>query len=345
MQRKVVHPNTNPRPAGVSAVAGQTAKSPSQLRLVTPRPDDDARYRMLFENSLDGVVLSCPDGQVLEVNSAGCEMFGRTADEIRLIGRAGLLDLEDPRLTSFLEQRERTGKATGELHGKHSDGTKFPIEVSAVDFLDAHGQARSCIIFRDITERTKSERALQRSRERLRKALVRERQMARHDSLTGAYNIRAFFEIAEAELLRAKRYSTHYSLAYFDLDNFKSINDRLGHAAGDDLLVSVVRAVQGAIRKIDVLARLGGDEFALLMPHTAPDASEVVVRKIQRVLRELAMKTGLPVSVSIGLVSNSTSELALRDMLRAADKLMYEAKHAGGDRVAQSWAADAGGKS
>lgn len=300
---------------------------------------------MLFENSLDGVVLSRPDGQVIEVNSAGCEMFGRTADEIRRIGRAGLLDVEDPRLTSFLKQREQTGEAKGELQGKRKDGTKFPIEVSAVDFRDGRGQVRSCIIFRDITERKESERALQRSRERLRKTLVRERQMARHDSLTGAYNIRAFFEIAEAELIRAQRYSTPYSLAYFDLDNFKSVNDQLGHAAGDDLLVSVVRAVQGAIRKIDVLARLGGDEFALLMPHTAPDASEVVVRKIQRVLRELAMKAGLPVSASIGLVSYSPSKLAFREVLRAADKLMYEAKHAGGDRVAQSWEADARRKS
>src|SRR5437764_203977 len=106
---------------------------------------------------------------------------------------------------------------------------------------------------------------------RLRLAHARERELARSDVLTGAPNARAFYEVAEAEIARPRRYTHPFSVAYLDLDDFKLVNDRLGHLAGDAVLRSVARALSGVVRSSDVVARLGGDEFVVLL-HSAGGA-------------------------------------------------------------------------
>ena len=110
---------------------------------------------------------------------------------------------------------------------------------------------------------------------RLRISIVRERLLARTDALTGAANGRTFYETAEAEAERSRRSERPLTLAYFDLDNFKQLNDRRGHVAGDEALRSVVHTIQLHLRNADVLARLGGDEFALLLPETGSGGRHV----------------------------------------------------------------------
>ena len=122
-----------------------------------------ATYKLLFENSMDGILLTAPNGAILHANPSACAILGRTEEEILKEGRQGLLDLDDPNLPVLLEHRARTGKAHGELRCRRKDGTFFPMEISSVVFLDPAGEERTCLIFRDITSR----KQLEAERERL----------------------------------------------------------------------------------------------------------------------------------------------------------------------------------
>ena len=110
--------------------------------------------------------------------------------------------------------------------------------------------------------------------------------MARIDFLTGVLNSRAFYQIATAEIQRSGRYGHPLTLAYIDLDNFKTVNDEFGHSTGDELLKTVARTFSDNLRSSDYVARLGGDEFAILMTETSAQAALNVVARIQVLLEE-----------------------------------------------------------
>lgn len=139
----------------------------------------EALYRLLFENCMDGIMKTSPDGLILDANPAACAIFQRTREEIIAAGREGLIDISDPRLPELIEQRRLTGKAHGELNGRRKDGSLFPVEFSSVVFENLQGEARTCLIIRDISER----KAAEVERERL----IQELQdtMARVNTLSG----------------------------------------------------------------------------------------------------------------------------------------------------------------
>jgi PAS domain S-box-containing protein len=122
--------------------------------------ESEAKFRALFEHTLDGIQLTSPDGQILDSNPAACRMLQRTSDEITAIGRAGIVDTTDPRLQKVLEERARHGHARAELTFVRKDGTKFPVEVSSAIFTDAQNNLRTSLTFRDLTEAKRSETAL-----------------------------------------------------------------------------------------------------------------------------------------------------------------------------------------
>jgi PAS domain S-box-containing protein len=124
---------------------------------------DETLYAMLFEHSLDGIMLTAPDGRILDANPSACRILGRTREQILREGRDGLMDVSDPRLAALIEQRKATGRAHGELRARRTDGSLFAVEISSVVFSDATGEARTCIIMRDVSER----RAAEAERERL----------------------------------------------------------------------------------------------------------------------------------------------------------------------------------
>jgi len=97
------------------------------------------------------------------------------------------------------------------------------------------------------------------------------KELARIDNLTGAVNARYFSELVQMEIDRSQRNRQSFTVAYVDLDNFKSVNDRFGHSLGDEVLRTIVQRAKSQLRRVDVVARLGGDEFALLLPETAQD--------------------------------------------------------------------------
>jgi len=161
--------------------------------------------------------------------------------------------------------------------------------------------------------------------------IARERALSRKDSLTGVANARAFYEIAQAELVRARRYSHPLTLAYFDLDNFKRINDRLGHGAGDEVLALFARTLSKWTRSSDVVARLGGDEFVVLFPESDLEAAQTAVCKLQDEVRLVASQAHYPVTFSVGAVCCLNPPDSLDEIIRRADQLMYEVKEAGKD--------------
>jgi PAS domain S-box-containing protein len=119
--------------------------------------ESEAKYRSLFENSIDGILLSVTDGQILAANPAACTMFKMSEEEICKGGRFALVDVTDTRLFRLLEERQRTGKAKGETTFIRGDGSKFPGEVTSVLFKDACGEVRTSMVIRDITERRVAE--------------------------------------------------------------------------------------------------------------------------------------------------------------------------------------------
>ena len=164
---------------------------------------------------------------------------------------------------------------------------------------------------------------------------LRERQLSRVDNLTGIATRLAFYEVAEGEKNRAKRYQHSITIAYLDLDHFKAVNDSMGHAVGDKVLVAVARAIENTIRQTDTVARMGGDEFAIILPNTRKDAAGRVLSKVLRALDEAMLRGAYPVTFSIGAVTFLTPPESLQEMIRQADKVMYSIKSTGKNRLEQ----------
>lgn len=157
------------------------------------------------------------------------------------------------------------------------------------------------------------------------------RRLATHDDLTGLVNRRFFVEMVEQALRRAERFPEPACVLYIDLDGFKSVNDRAGHAVGDQVLGSVATRLRLAVRMADVVGRLGGDEFGVLIERvaTAGEAA-VVARRVQEALNARIEVAGerWPISASVGLAVSSGHETAAQ-LLARADQAMYEAKRDG----------------
>jgi diguanylate cyclase (GGDEF)-like protein len=159
-----------------------------------------------------------------------------------------------------------------------------------------------------------------------RSRLEGEQLLARTDALTGVANRRAFFEAAEMELERARRHGRPLTLAFIDADDFKYVNDALGHAEGDALLVTVAQTLRGSTRAVDAVARLGGDEFALLLPETDGDTARTLLHRLRATLGDAMARHGWQVGFSVG-AATFVEPPASADLLMArADELMYEAK-------------------
>jgi diguanylate cyclase (GGDEF)-like protein len=167
----------------------------------------------------------------------------------------------------------------------------------------------------------------------LRNHLDSEKTLASSDPLTGALNRRAFFDIAEHEINRSHRYQHATTLAYIDLDNFKAINDRLGHTVGDNLLITVTKTIAANIRSTDILSRFGGDEYVILLPETPADAAAVFLKKIHLQLNQAMAAHNWPVSFSIGAVTYPKAPPGVEEVINKADMLMYEVKRSGKNRL------------
>jgi diguanylate cyclase (GGDEF)-like protein len=156
------------------------------------------------------------------------------------------------------------------------------------------------------------------------------------DALTGVLNRRGFDEQLSAEFTRSRRYSRPLSLLLIDIDDFKQVNDALGHLTGDFVLASIAQALSASVRASDIVARQGGDEFAVVLPETDHVAAETVAEKLRSRSREHSMAhegTELAATISIGVATLPAKDMSVHGLIEQADEALYAAKRAGKDRV------------
>lgn len=166
-------------------------------------------------------------------------------------------------------------------------------------------------------------------RRQLREASI----LARTDPLTGLFNRRHLYERIKGELQRASRYVKPLTLISIDIDDFKAINDRHGHAIGDAVLCGIGQVLQSNTRQTDVPARIGGDEFAVLLVETGADDGSEAAEKLQQALRTRMAELGKTVTVSIGSVTFTSPPRDVDQLFRVVDEQLYKAKSQGKNRI------------
>jgi diguanylate cyclase (GGDEF)-like protein/PAS domain S-box-containing protein len=283
--------------------------------------------RATLESTADGILVVDGDGHIVSFNRRFKEMWRvpeevlESGDDSRAIASARD-QLVDPE--SFVRSVERRyGRSEAESRDvlRFKDGRVVERYSRPQRGLDGevHGRVWS---FRDITER-----------ERIRSRL---RHLADHDPLTGLLNRRRFEEELADRIAHAARYGEGGAVLLLDIDNFKLVNDTLGHPTGDAVITSIAELLREQMRETDVLARLGGDELAVLLPHADGDQARLVAGKLVETVRShraSLKEADLQVTASIGLalISRSGTQTA-EDLMVEADIAVYEAKSAGRDR-------------
>jgi diguanylate cyclase (GGDEF)-like protein/PAS domain S-box-containing protein len=297
--------------------------------------DAKERYQNLVENTTALICTHDLEGRVLSINPAAARSLGLTVKEC--IGqniRDSLVPEARPNFDLYLEQIKKSQIARGNMPLTTKSGAR--LVWSYTNRLIQDGDQEPYVLghAQDVTEQVELESALRKSQEA---ALTAERRLARVDPLTGLANRRAFYEGAELERKRALRHSRPLSVAYIDLDNFKQINDRMGHEVGDQLLIQIGAILQNILRAEDLAARMGGDEFAIVFPENNYESARMAIQKTHRMLTEMAKDHKWPVSFSIGMVTFSVPPTSVEEMVRAADDLMYSVKHNGKNSIATSF--------
>ncbi|MGW3957650.1 putative bifunctional diguanylate cyclase/phosphodiesterase [Streptomyces sp. NPDC004752] len=285
----------------------------------------EARFRAVFEGAAIGIGIADLDGRVLQVNEALLRMFGFSEQAMRGRPVREWTHPEDAphtwRLYDELVRGEREHFHVEKAFHR-TDGTVLWTNLTVSLLRDADGNPQyQLALMEDTTER--------------RLLNLRLRYEATHDALTGLPNRTLFFERLEKALGAGE--GQRFGLCYLDLDGFKTINDSLGHSAGDRLLVEIADRLQAcATAPGEMVARLGGDEFVALT--TGPDTEREVDELAERIMNALVT----PVSVdgrellvrgSIGIVEGPAGERTAAEVLRSADITMYRAKSAGGNRA------------
>ena len=206
------------------------------------------------------------------------------------------------------------------------------VAWSAVDAAEAPGSAPAALIWNGVT-RFGTLTLVASLAARAHAGVRRERWLARTDPLTGAANGRHFYEAVAGAADRCRRTGRPLTLAYLDLDDFKQVNDRRGHAAGDEVLSGVAASMRAVVGDAGLLARLGGDEFALLLPGADPEAAALLLARVHRHVTGESAARGWGVGASVGAVTFGRPAADVDRMIQQADALMYGAKRAGKGRV------------
>ncbi|MFY9479303.1 MAG: GGDEF domain-containing protein [Aquabacterium sp.] len=160
--------------------------------------------------------------------------------------------------------------------------------------------------------------------------------LSHHDSLTGLLNRRAIEHLLSREAQRLQRFNEHFSLLMLDIDHFKRINDRLGHAAGDAVLCAVAQTLQAHAREVDRVARFGGEEFCVLLPHTLHEGALQAAERLREAINLVSIPWNdevISVTISTGLATADNPEETLDAIIQRADQALYQAKADGRNRV------------
>ncbi len=275
----------------------------------------------VFENSIEGIVVTDSDGTILQVNPAFSLITGYEPKEA--IGKNPRILKSKKHPPEFYEnmwkQLLEGGQWSGEIWNRRKNGEAYPEWMTISAVRDQRGKTTNYVsIFHDISKLKKQQEALE--------------HQAQHDALTGLPNRVLINDRLEMALARMKRNRARLALLYLDLDNFKHINDAFGHTAGDDLLIEVAGRLAGLLRTGDTMARLGGDEFLILLSEVEhiDDVSVIAVRLIES-LKEPFYYGEIEyfISVSIGVTIAPEDGSDAVSLVKYADNAMYRAKAVG----------------
>jgi diguanylate cyclase (GGDEF)-like protein/PAS domain S-box-containing protein len=283
--------------------------------------------RATFSDAPIGMALVSIDGDdsgcFVQVNGALCELLGYTAAELVGMRFEAITHPDDAVVEAELLARLIGGEVRRyelEMRCVAGDGDVRWLNVHSAIVGSTDGKpVRRVVQLEDITARKRVGEQLQ--------------FLADHDPLTGLLNHRRFNEELARHVAAAARYGPGALIA-LDLDEFKHVNDTLGHAAGDELLIRIAAVLRRRLRSSDVVGRLGGDEFAVILPHATPAQAHAVAEDLLRTIRaESGAAGGIEVSASIGVAVFGGESDEPDDVLLAADLAMYEAKNTGRNQL------------
>ena len=276
--------------------------------------ESEERLRKFSDATHEGIVFH-ENGIITDCNDAGLRLIGYRYEE--LVGRP-VLDFVAPESRDTVLNNIRLGYERGyEGFIVHKDGTRVAVEMTG-KVMPYKGRPYRMTVIRDIRDRKEAEARIQ--------------FLAHHDTLTGLPNRVLLMDRLEFILASARRREARVGVLFIDLDNFKTVNDSLGHAAGDALLRQVASRIEGALRSVDVVSRLGGDEFLVVLPDLESEQAPVAVaEKLLAVVTEPVTLEGqsLSVSPSIGIAVFPRDGTTADTLIRNADAAMYLAKDRG----------------
>ena len=302
----------------VYATCGVSLDTTERVRAIERHKEAEQRFKGAFEHAPIGMALVGPDHTIMRANDALAQTIGFTADE--LVGRSMQAMTNPEDVDDDLDRLDEltrgvTDDFQHEIRLFNASGHTVWVVSSWSAVRDARGALVHYIAqIKDISERKLLEERL--------------RRIADHDSLTGARTRRLFEEDLLTQLGRCQRYGELAALLVIDLDDFKQINDRYGHQAGDDTLRAVASTIKGRLRSSDLIARLGGDEFAVLLPHLGRAQAEGVVEALRTAIEQITISSahGHAVGSSIGLAFIDERSADIDVVLAEADRAMYAAK-------------------
>jgi diguanylate cyclase (GGDEF)-like protein/PAS domain S-box-containing protein len=296
--------------------------------LTSSRREKEDESQRWFEGSVDLNCVADFEGRLIRVNHAWTTALGYSSQELANVPYVRYVHPDDVDNTTKLSEKLTEGRTQVidfENRYRTSDGRYRWLRWTATTDM---GRRLIYASARDITTTKELEMQL--------------RELAQTDSLTGLSNRRHFEEEASRQIDFIRRYGPAGSLFLFDVDGFKTVNDTLGHQAGDEILKSVALIVKNRIRSTDVCGRIGGDEFAILFPGVRRQEAELLASALVDTIKENSAEVNRSVrcTISIGVVTFYPSDVStVEELLAVADAAMYEAKRAGGDRYALRGAA------
>ncbi|MFK5881758.1 MAG: EAL domain-containing protein [Sulfurospirillum sp.] len=298
-----------------------------QNKILKKQKRKEAQQSQMIEQTHDSVVSTNLDGYILSWNHGSELLYGYTEKE--MLGKhVSMLASKEDRYIALknIEILKQTGSFEGESVWVRKDGKQIYIDISLSLLKDDKGNNVGMVGYmRDITQKTKIEKELEKQRAIL-------KQQAHYDTLTGLANRLLFKDTLIQTLEYAKRHSKQIALFFIDLDRFKQINDSLGHHIGDKVLQEAAARLQKSVRKEDTVARLGGDEFTVIMQSlTKAEDASLLAQKILKLLAQPMELEGhtLYITSSIGISLFPDDSTTVEKLLTYADSAMYMAKEGG----------------
>jgi diguanylate cyclase (GGDEF)-like protein/PAS domain S-box-containing protein len=317
------HPGSNAVPdletqrhaARLMSIAIQRKRIENQLLLASS----------VYEASSEGIMVVDSQNRIVAINPAFTKITGY--DKLEVLGRDPRLLKSNEHDPDFYRAMWRaiidTGAWQGEIWNRRQDGSSYPVWMTINTIRGDGGEVihRACI-FSDITDKKLAEERIH--------------HLARHDVLTGLPNRMLYMDRLNQAIATARREQSLMALVYIDLDNFKPVNDTLGHQIGDELLQQVAERMLKCVRESDTVARIGGDEFVVLLPAIKDEADSIIVaEKIRTALARRFRVAGHPLAISssIGIAVYPAHGKDAQELAVHADAAMYLAKRAGRNTV------------